>query len=270
MSDEPQEPSSPPWKNPVPFSARDNDYGATTPRNGKATNEHTADVADNTVTEPISTELTTKPIQKRLFTLLDPEEVSDEDFHEIRKLMTAFYYAQKLLPIKSRGAAPEAYRERDSALKLVIDELVPSGVVLLVIIGLTIGVSTGLINESSWMATALVAFVILLICAYFIYRALWSWQNLYRISTTTQLGLYRPENRWLFLELIDKSVSAESYATGDPHRNRIFALLQINSYLVTLDTTAQEDRFLHQMHFVRDGDRLKATAEANKRYALQD
>lgn len=240
--------------------------------------EEPADLSDTPTeqdaldTQPIVLAHPPAPMSVEGFRVLDPEEVTPKERRKINMMITAFYHAQKLFTKKERGPAPEPYHERAHILKLIVDEIIPIGSALLVLVAVILAGIYRVIPGEAWGLVGLGAFIALVACSYLGYRAFWLWAHTYLSSTIDNITVQRASNLPLMVfKEFKQEVPASAYSitgTFSSDRNVLFSKFNISCYTVTIDTSADDDDFLHGMRYVRDADRLKAAVEENSRYAF--
>lgn len=167
------------------------------------------------------------------------------------------------------GEPPEPYHETNSALELFMTELVPIGI-MVALLGVFVALLT-LSGVHGWGLFWLIVggLVALAVNAYFVGRTYKLWATTFRISDHEKLGFEREENGFFLISGYNPTVPAADYKKGNQWRSQILRGLHINAWHADLDSFSQDDDFLHKQKYVKDADRYKATAEANKDYALK-
>lgn len=276
MDTDANEASSPAWSPPRPFSERfaqqqqemrsDSPHPQTPPSapivtvKPKQAEVTTAPIPVPTVTQP-APQLTTQ----RQFQLLSPDELSEEEIRAVEIQMTAFYYAQQYMGTANKLDPPLPYHERFFIWKMIfqVAAVIAVTIVALVAFGLF---GTAVVPESDrgWIYVSMA--IVALVGAWFVCRAYFAWRHTFIFSTPEETGLRRPIMRWLLLPEIERSLTTAALMTKDAGRSQFTAFFNINSWQITLDSPAQKDDFLVGVGFVRDGNRLKKTVNANQVY----
>ena len=205
-------------------------------------------------------------IPVRSFELLSPEELSPEDVLDIRKQITAIVYAQRILDKKQAVEAPDPYEERFYIWKMLFQQFVLLGALVAVV---AVIVALGSFDAFSGISTSIASLAVLIIVLLYLwaaYRTLYSWQHTYFFSELEGTGIRRPRQRWLLLNEIDLAVATSSLQTKDATRGNFTSFFNLNCWRVTLDSPSQKDKFLDDVRFVRDGDRLKKTVQSIQHY----
>lgn len=219
--------------------------------------------------------------------ILEDKDLSPEELRSVQLQATAIskvLYAKKDLleeivangvrraereEIAEIGPPPKPYHETYSGLKLFFNELVPVGI-LIVILGVLVVIPLlGGVYGWGWLFYIGGGLVALTVICYVIYRVYKLWATTFRISDHEKLGFERKENLWLFINGYNPTVPAADYKQGSQWRSQFLRILHINAGHADLDSFAQDDGFLHNQKYVKDAERYKATAEANKDYALK-
>ena len=220
-------------------------------------------------TEPLKLPQPVVEDPSRVFRLLTPDELTNEEIRSVQLQMTAFYYAQKQLTVSEYIEPPAPYIERFYIWKMIFRLLIPAGALVLtfVLAGLISG--TGVIHSDAQLTFVSVLVFAVLICAWFAYRIFYSWQHTFLFSETQDTGIRRRRNRWLLLTEIDLAVETSSLKTKEASRGNFTSFFNLNSWRVSLDSPAQDDDFLRNIGFVRNGSELKKTINATQRYLNQ-
>lgn len=217
-------------------------------------------------TEPITIPVLPVSQPTRVLRILEPEELTDDEFRAVQLQMTALYHAQKLLSDEEKLEIPQPYNERRYIWRMIFQQMAPAAILLLVI-GVSVAVfSTGSIGGwgAVWLGLGLLC--VLLGYVWTAYRIYCDWRYTFLFSDTYNTGFRRRRFRWLLLTELNPSVETASLSSKDVTRGNFASFFSLNSWRVTLDSPTQQDAFLGNMRFVRDGLRLKETINANQQY----
>ncbi len=203
---------------------------------------------------------------KRVFEPLSINELSDSEVFEVRKLITAFVEADRIINRKDRGKPPEPYYERFYIWQMLF-QLAAQATVAIGIIGLmTTFVMWDAIptNVTTW--SVLIGIIGLVVVGLYCFRiyVLWSTTSIY--SNTQETGIRRPRNRWLLITELSLALKTASIQTKDASKGQFASFFNFNCWRITFDSPSDEDKFFRDLRYVKDGDRLKATVSANQQF----
>lgn len=272
MSNTEGTPEEPAWKPTVPFSEREHSSHPAEPlfppsMPFAARIDH-AEVEVTTAPIPVTSETTRT--ESRELKLLDPEQLTADEFYQLRLRMTAYYHALKLLAADERNAQrvdqPGPYQERFYVWKMVFKEswiLAITVVVIAVITAVKVFLPQGG-EAGAWFAAMIIGTVVAF--AWTAYRTYYTWHHTVIFCTPAGTGVRQKRNRWLLLNEREESVDTSSIQTKDATRGTFASFFNLNCWRVNLDSPSQKDAFLNNLRFVRDGNRLMQTVEATQRY----
>lgn len=227
----------------------------------KATSEKAAEFDDvSTAPTPLPPQFF--PLRRRVLEPLDIEELTDDEVRQIRLYLTA----RRALDAKEPRERPEPYLERHYVWKMIFQLLPIAGVfigtaALTVALNLMTSISDAVAGWA-WLVLVVVA----LSCAWAGLRVFYDWQHTEIYSTVEQTGIRRPRNRWFLLTEKRMSVDTASLQIKKATRGYFTSFFNIDCWRVTLDSPSDEDKDFNDIRYVRSGDRLKETIQANQAY----
>lgn len=213
--------------------------------------------ASSAQTQPIEIETLPLPVSSpSAFRLLKPEEVTPEERRQIEIQMTAYYWAQKLLTEENYVAPPDEYSENRSVWRMLFQEMIPAGVVLIL---LSIVITSVVMGWFSWLLI-LIFLIGVVICGAAGVLIHFLWRITFIVCNKQNTGIARREVRWLLLSELVPELQTASINVKEPTKSHLAVAIKLNLWRVKLETPAQdEDPKSVRLGFVRDGDLLVQT-----------
>lgn len=227
-----------------------------------------------TIVLPTFEQLTTSPVSDPVkvsesglvqLTPLPVAEMTSEEIRRVRLELT-IHQQKKLMDAKEKPIPPDELRDRFYIWKLILLEMIPVGILLLIYVATIYAISSGMVQGADVGNALLVllGFTALAVWPVMAIRKVWA--VTYIVVNAEQTGVHRPAVRWAFVGERNPSASTSQITNVVPTRNWLLALMRINSWYVSMDSPAEMDEFLHHLHFVRDGDKVKETVFAFQEY----
>lgn len=266
--------SEEPWTPRTPFSERALPSPETPESVGTPDATDTHDSAskedfDDVSTGPIPLPASIPPVRKavrRTFEPLTMDELTDEQVFEVRALITAICEAERIRTEKQKRDRPEPYIERFYIWKLLFELMALTGIVGIIVAVVILLLANNIITGSGQELASGLLLLTVLTGAWFGYRMVFDWNHTILFSNVEETGLRRPRKRWLLLNEKSQTVETASLKTKDATRGNFASFFNLNCWRVSLDTPAQNDDFLKDLTFVRNGSQLKQVIRDNQSY----